>query len=255
MDFQTIQLHPGPRLVSIVLDRAPLNVINIQMIDELNAAWKEVIGLKAGVVVMSGAGDRAFSAGVEVADHSADKIGAMLPGFHDLVRRIHESDCVTIAAVHGHTLGGGAELTLVCDFIVAADDTQFGFPEVQLGCFAPVAAASLPRIIGPARAAEMLYLGKPLTAEEAHRAGLFSRVVPREALSQTVDELAATLLEKSAPALRLTKRALRLGMERRFQKALDKNETLFLKQLMKTADAQEGLDAFLQKRPPSWKNK
>ena len=110
MNYSTIQFHPGPRIASIVLNRPPLNIINLEMLDELNAAWSEVEDLKAQVAVLSGAGERAFSAGVDVADHMPDKIETMIEKFHHFVRRIRRSDCITIAAIQGHTLGGGAEL-------------------------------------------------------------------------------------------------------------------------------------------------
>src|SRR6185369_6342143 len=105
MIFSTIQFHPGPRVASIVLNRPPLNIINLEMLDELNAAWSEVEDLKAQVAVISGAGDRAFSVGVEVADHAPAKIETMLEKFHQVILRIRNSDCVSIAAIHGHTLG------------------------------------------------------------------------------------------------------------------------------------------------------
>src|SRR5262245_8725748 len=98
MSFSTIEFHPGPRVASIVLNRPPLNIINLEMLDELNAAWSEVEDLKAQVAVLSGAGERAFSAGVDVADHAPGKIEAMLEAFHRTILRIRKSDCVSIAA-------------------------------------------------------------------------------------------------------------------------------------------------------------
>ena len=143
MSFSTIQFHPGPRVASIVLNRPPLNIINLEMMDELSAAWQEVEDLKAQVVVISAAGDT-FSAGVDVADHAVGRIEGMLEKFHHLVLNIRNSDCITIAAIQGHTLGGGAELAMMCDLTIAADDARIGLPEISLGCYPPVAAAHLP---------------------------------------------------------------------------------------------------------------
>src|SRR5207249_11348277 len=123
MTYSTIQFHPGPRVASIVLNRPPLNIINLQMLDELNAAWSEVEDLKAQVAVFSAAGDRAFSAGVDVADHMPGKIESMIEQFHHLIRRIRKSDCITIAAIQGHTLGGGAVLSMVCELVIVMTDT------------------------------------------------------------------------------------------------------------------------------------
>src|SRR5439155_10352851 len=122
MSFSKIRFHPGPRVASIVLNRPPLNIINLEMLDELNGAWSEIEDLRTQVVVISAAGDRAFSAGVDVADHAPGKIETMLERFHHLTLRIRRSDCVSIAAIYGHTLGGGAELATMCDLIIAADD-------------------------------------------------------------------------------------------------------------------------------------
>jgi cyclohexa-1,5-dienecarbonyl-CoA hydratase len=179
----------------------------------------------------------------------------MLEKFHRVIRRIYESDCVTIGAVHGHTLGGGAELAMVCDFVVAADDARIGLPEISLACYPPVAAAYLPRAIGVHRASEMVLLGEPVSAQEAERIGLVSRAVPRASLAETVDDYVDRLLTKSSVALAYTKHALRDGVEHRFEKALNKTEDLYLKKLVRTADMVEGVRAFIEKRPPSWKNR
>src|SRR5947208_15232345 len=126
MSYSTIQFHPGPRVASIVLNRPPLNIINLEMLDELNAAWSEVEDLKAQVAVLSSAGDRAFSAGVDVADHMPGTIESMIEKFHHLIRRIRKSDCITIAPIHGHTFGGGAELAMLGHRVLAARETQIG---------------------------------------------------------------------------------------------------------------------------------
>ena len=254
MSFSTIQFHPGPRVASIVLNRPPLNIINAQMIDELTAAWIEIEDLKAQVAVISGAGEKAFSAGVDVADHMPGVIEGVLEKFHHLVLKIRKSDCVSIAAIHGHTLGGGAELAMMCDLIVAADDASVGQPEISLGCYPPVAVAYLPGAIGFHKASEMVLLGESITAAEAEHRGLISKVVPRSALNETVDACVDKLLTKSAAVLALTKRALREGAGRHFEKALDRSSEFYVRDLVKTHDMKEGIRAFLEKRPPSWKN-
>jgi cyclohexa-1,5-dienecarbonyl-CoA hydratase len=255
MSFSTIQFHPGPRVASIVLNRPPLNIINLEMMEELNAAWDEVEDLKAQVVVISAAGGEAFSAGVEVADHVPEKVGSMLEKFHHVILKIRKSDCVSIAAIHGHTLGGGAELAMMCDLILAADDARIGQPEISVGCYPPVAVAYLPGAIGFHKASEMVLMGEPLGAVEAERLGLVNKVVPRADLNETVDSFVDRLLTKSSAVLALTKRALREGAGRHFEKALDRSEELYLRELARTDDMKEGIQAFLEKRPPSWKNK
>jgi len=255
MTYSTIQFHPGPRVASIVLNRPLLNIINLEMLDELNAAWSEVEDLKAQVAVFFAAGDHAFSAGVDVADHMPGKIEGMIEKFHHLIRRIRKSDCVTIAAIQGHTLGGGAELALVCDLVVATTETKIGQPEISLGCYPPVAAAYLPAAIGFHKASEMVLLGEPVDAAEAERVGLINKVVPGANLNKAVDDYVDKLLAKSAVVLALTKRALREGAGHHFEKALDRSQELYLRDLARTEDMVEGMSAFLEKRPPAWRNR
>ena len=255
MTFSTIRFHPGPRVASIVLNRPPLNIINLEMLAELSAAWSEVEDLKAQVAVISGAGDRAFSAGVNVADHAPGKIETMLEKFHHVILRIRRSDCVSIAAIHGHTLGGGAELAMMCDLIIAAGNAQIGQPEISLGCYPPVAVAYLPGAIGFHKASEMVLIGEPVSAADAERSGIINKVVPRANLTETVDAYVDKLLTKSSAVLALTKRALREGAGHHFEKALDRSHELYVRDLTKTEDMVEGMEAFLEKRPPSWKNK
>ncbi len=255
MSYSTISFHPGPRVATIVLNRAPLNIINLQMLDELNAVWAEVEDLKTQVAVISGAGERAFSAGVDVADHEPGKIEIVLEKFHHLILRIRRADCISIAAIHGHTLGGGAELAMSCDLIIASADAQIGQPEIGLGCYPPVAVAYLPGAIGFHKASEMVLIGEPLTANDAERSGIVNKVVPRDRMTETVDAFVDKLLTKSSAVLALAKRALREGTGRHFEEALDRVHELYVRDLTRTEDMREGMRAFLEKRPPSWKNK
>jgi cyclohexa-1,5-dienecarbonyl-CoA hydratase len=255
MNFSTIHFYPGPRVASIVLNRPPLNIINLEMLAELEAAWSEVEDLRAQVAVISATGDQAFSAGVDVADHAPGKIEITLEKFHRAILRIRKSDCVSIAAIHGHTLGGGAELAMMCDLIIAADDTRIGQPEISLGCYPPVAVAYLPGAIGFHKASEMVLVGESVSAADAERMGIINRVVPRASLTETADSYVEKLLTKSSAVLAVTKRALREGAGRHFEKALDRSQELYLRDLAKTEDMVEGMNAFLEKRPAAWRNR
>jgi cyclohexa-1,5-dienecarbonyl-CoA hydratase len=255
MPYATIQFHPGPRVASIVLNRPPLNIINLQMLDELNAAWSEVEDLRAQVAVISGAGDTAFSAGVDIADHAPGRIESTLEKFHGLILRMRKSDCISVAAIHGHTLGGGAELAMTCDLVIASGDTQIGQPEIGLGCYPPAAVAYLPGAIGFHKASEMILIGEPVNAVDAERMGLINRVVSDDEMSAAVDAYVDKLLTKSSAVLALTKRALREGAGRHFEEALDRAHELYVRELTRTEDMVEGMAAFLEKRAPSWRNK
>ena len=253
--YTTIEFYPGPRVASIVLNRPPLNIITIEMIDELNAAFDEADELQVQIVVFSGKGDRAFSSGVDVRDHAPEKAESMLGKFHRVIRRIRQSDCIAVAGIHGYTLGGGAELALACDLVIAAGDASIGFPEIDVGCYPPAAAAILARSIGRHKASEMILLGRPIPAEEAERMALVNKVVARGQLSETVDQYVGLLLVKSAPVLALTKRALRASWDAPFEQALQATENLYLDGVATIEDMREGIQAFLEKRLPAWKNR
>jgi cyclohexa-1,5-dienecarbonyl-CoA hydratase len=245
------------RAATVTLNRPPLNILDIPTIERLAAALSELEqDPDLQVVVVRGAGDRAFCAGVSVQDHTPDKVGPMLATLHGAVKKLRTLPAVTVAAVHGHCLGGGMELALACDVVIATEDARFGQPEIELGCYPPVAAALYPSLIGPGRTLDLLLTGRTLTCEEAETMGLVARRIA--SLDQGIAELTAAILSKSAAVTRLTKRAVRAGeraFEEAFFAALDANERLYLDELCPTADMAEGLAAFLEKRRPVWKHR
>lgn len=251
MKPQFVDWQAGDGLGRLTLKRPPLNIINIAMLQEicdaLEAAARDET-LRALVVRAEG---KMFSAGVAVADHTPDKVGEMIPLFDRACAALAAFPLPTIAVVHGHALGGGCELALCCDLIIAAEGAYFGQPEIKLATIAPVAALRLPALIGYRRAAEMLFTGESVGAAEAARIGLINRAVPVDQLDQAVESLAAKLCALSAAALRVCKSAARLGASFDFAQI----ENLYLDDLMSTADAREGIAAFVEKRAPVWKNK
>ncbi len=239
----------------LTLRRPPLNVINLAVLHELQAAL-EAAAHEAALKVLVVRADhtlRVFSAGVDVADHTADKVGEMIPLFDRVCATLADFPAPTLAVVHGHALGGGCELALCCDLIIAAEGANFGQPEIKLGALAPMAALRLPGLVGYRRAAEMLFLGEVVTATEAAHIGLISRAVPSAELETTVDQYLGKLRGLSGAALRLCKRAARLGADG--PAGLPAVEKLYLEDLMSTEDAREGVTSFLEKRAPVWQNR
>ena len=236
----------------IVLKRPPLNIFTIEMLEELNRMLRDLrdeSGLRALVVAAEG---KAFSAGVAVEDHLPDRAGTMLAAFHETFRLLRALACPMISAVQGPALGGGCELACFADLVIASESATFGQPEIKLGVFPPIAALHFPHRIGLARTLQLLLTGEVISAREAERIGLVDRVVGPEELSAAVESAVDRLREKSAPALRLTKRAVLAGAGRGFEAGLREME-VFFGELMKTEDAVEGLRAFLEKRPPVWR--
>jgi cyclohexa-1,5-dienecarbonyl-CoA hydratase len=251
---ETIQLRIEHRTAWITLDRPPLNILDIAMMESLDAALERALP-KSDFVVFQGAGVKAFCAGADVADHTPKRVEKMLSAFHGVFRRLAGADCLTIAAVHGYCLGGGMELAAFCDFVLATESTQFGQPEIKLGCFPPVAMVTLPRLIGMQAAAHLILTGHQISATEAHRLGLATRVVPDHELAAAVETLLEEIRTLSPRVLHLTRKTLRRIHEADFLKQLEEVEQFYLSELMQTHDAQEGIRAFLEKRKPVWKGK
>ena len=168
MSETTILLARKDRTATITLNRPPLNILDIPTIAHLGEAMEELAAdPDLQVVVLRGAGNKAFSAGVAVQDHTPDKVTAMLETLHGAIRRLRNLDAITVAAVHGHCLGGGMELALACDLVIAEDGARFGQPEIELGCFAPVASALLPSRIGTGRTLDLLLTGRAARSRAA----------------------------------------------------------------------------------------
>ena len=248
-------LEVEKQLARITLSNPPLNVIDIPMMEELAAALAEVESHpEISAVVFAGSGT-AFSVGVDVAAHTPDRIQEMLAKFHAVIRALVASRKVTIAAVRGHCLGGGAELALVCDMVYTAETAEWGFPEIRLGCYPPVAATALAALVGQKNAAELVLTGRIIDGNEAAALGLANRAVPESDLDGAVAECAARLKRLSPAALAVTKKALYAWDSVHFDKGLARAEKIYLEELMRTDDAQEGVQAFLQKREPQWKSR
>jgi cyclohexa-1,5-dienecarbonyl-CoA hydratase len=248
-----VDIHPPA--ARIALHHAPLNVIDIPMMEELAQTLAE-IELRADVstLVLSGEG-KAFSVGVDVAAHTPDKVQEMLAKFHAVVRALVATKKVTVAAVHGHCLGGGAELAMVCDVVYTTHAAQWGFPEIKLGCYPPVACTALAALVGQKRAAELILTGRSISGKEAAEIGLANHAVSAEKLAAAVDECLGHLRKLSPAALALTKNALYAWDSMHFDKGLARAEKIYLEDLMTTADAQEGIRAFMEKREPQWREK
>ena len=242
-------------IVRIVLRNPPVNVIDIPMMEELAHLLAEIESQsQVMAVVVSGEG-KAFSAGVDIAVHLPEKVEEMLTKFHALVRALVAMPKVTVAAVHGLCLGGGAELATVCDLVYTSEDAEWGFPEIKLGCFPPVACTALAALVGQKKAAELILTGRSVTGREAGEIGLATRSVPDHLLDSTVQAYVAQLLRLSPSALSVAKKASYAWDSMHFDKGLARAEKTYFEELMKTPDAQEGIRAFLEKRPPKWTGK
>ncbi len=248
----TIRCGVEDGIGTLTLDHPPLNILTQSMLAELRVALKKLAMDGRTRVLLIAAGGRQFSAGADVGEHLPPQYRELIPGFIETVKRIVEFPAPVIAAVRGKCLGGAFELVLAADFIIAGEGATFGLPEIMLGVAPPAACALLPELCARGLAAELVLTGEAIGAEAARAAGLVRRVVPDDRVEAEALDLARRMTRHSGAALRLAKRALRLGIGARRAEALAGARDLYVEELMQTHDAVEGLQAFLQKRQPVW---
>ncbi len=250
----TVRLGRDGRVATITLERPPLNILDLSMIAELNQALASLAPHPPQILQLRGSA-KAFSAGVSIQDHTADKVPIMLRGLHASILTLMALPSISIAVVEGHCLGGGLELAAACDMVLAADSATFGQPEIELGCFPPVAAALFPSRLGSGRTIELLLTGRTFDATEAERFGLVTWRVKPDEIDAELARLTEQFLNKSAAVTPLLKRAVQTGGGVAIADALAETERIYLEELTKTEDMNEGVVAFLEKRPPVWKHR
>lgn len=255
--FNYITYKKEGRIAEIVINKPPYNVLDIKTMNEINSALDDVRMSQGelNVLLITSEGDKAFSAGVDVADHTKDKMELMLDSFHGIFRRLEMLDIITVAGVKGAALGGGCELAIGCDLIVCADNAKFGQPEIKLAVFPPVAITYLTQIVGRKRAFEIIVLGENVGAEEAKVMGLVNQVFPLQDFRNKLMEYLKKFESMSGSALMVTKQTFKKALNFDFERTLSTVEALYIRDLMSLQDANEGINSFLEKRKPVWKNK
>lgn len=248
---ELVRLDPGT-VARITLDHPPLNILTIPMLDELAEA---VRGADAHpdtkVLLLRGAG-KAFCAGVDVSAHTADRVDSMIDAFARVVEALRGCVHPVVAAVDGAALGGGCEILLACDVVLAAESAPLGQPEIRLGVFPPAAAALLPRLVGRRRALDLILTGRTVPAGDPAARGIVTRVYPDDRFGPAVEEYLDRLAALSRPVLALAKRVVVEGLDRPVGDALHHADELYLDELMELRDPHEGLAAFMEKRDPVW---
>lgn len=241
----------------IILDDGKGNILDSIMMGELNEllnSFKSNNDLK--LITFEGAGKH-FSFGASVVEHTKENAPTMLKSFHQIFYTISDLSIPTLAKISGQCLGGGLELALICNFMFADKSAKLGQPEILLGVFPPPASIILPLKIGNAKAEELLLTGKVISAERGKEIGLLNDVFEDRAnMEEEVDKwIGENILGKSASSLRYAVRASRVTFNHMMQKFLPILEDMYLQGLMETEDANEGINSFLEKRKPEWKNR
>jgi len=249
-----VELEKDGALLRLRLSRPKANIVDAAMIAALRAALGEHLpGARLRAVLLEAEGPH-FSFGASVEEHLPGSCAAMLRDLHALILQLVGSPVPVLVAVRGQCLGGGLEVAAAGHLIFAAPGATLGQPEIKLAVFAPAASCLLPERIGPSRAADLLFSGRSIGAEEAHRIGLVDALAddPSAAALAYFEE---HLAPRSAGSLRFAVRAARYDFVYRIRRKLAEVERLYLEELMATHDAVEGLTAFIAKRPPVWEDR
>jgi len=250
-----VRLDTAQGIARITLNRPPANVLSVEVMEEINNILESLEYQRDVKLVVVTAVGKYFSAGFEIAEHLGDRAYLMLEEFHQVVGNLGKLDKPVLAAVAGPALGAGNILAVACDMVLAGASARFGHPEIKGGVFNTVATALLPQLIGRKKAYELILGGNTLTAAEAERLGLVTRVVPDDKLEAETAALIQRFQEGSAVVLQLARRAIAGGVDLLFPDALRHAEDVYLNQLMATEDFEEGLQAIVAKRKPVWKDK
>jgi len=249
-----VWLEKDGRLLRLRLARPKANIVDAAMIAALQSALGEHLsGARLRAVLLDAEGPH-FSFGASVEEHLPESCAGMLQQLHALILRLLECPVPFLVAVRGQCLGGGLEVAAAGHLIFAAPDAKMGQPEIKLAVFAPAASCLLPERVGQARAEDLLFSGRSIGAEEAHRIGLVNALAddPEAAALDYFEQFLAPL---SASSLRFAVRAARAGFLARVSEKLAAVERLYLEDLMATHDAVEGLNAFIEKRPANWQDR
>lgn len=253
--FEFIRYHADGPVARLTLQRPEHNLLNEQMLREL----ADGIGLLAEnstvkLIVLDAAG-KVFCAGVDIGEYTGERAFSMLDAFHAACMAMVEAPQPVLVVVDGAAIGGGAEIVAYGDLVVATPRARFALPEITIGVFPPLATTMFPHIIGPKRALELVLTGEAISAERARELGLVNRLVPEAQLQAAVNELAGKIAAQSGAVLGMAKKAVLAGMGMSLRESLRNSMSIFLNELYRLEDSQEGLRALLEKRKPQWKNR
>jgi cyclohexa-1,5-dienecarbonyl-CoA hydratase len=254
-EFQFIRLQIANGVARMTLSRPEHNLLNETMLREMADGMSWVAEREDVKLIVLDSACKVFSGGIDIGEYTSERVFQMLSAFHAVFNGVLESSKPILSVVNGPAIGGGAELALFGDLIVATPKAKFAQPEITIGFFPPLASTILPYLIGPKLALELVLLGEPVGAERALELGLINRLVPEEKLAQTVNELIMRVTAHSGPVLTMAKKAIIGGMGLSLREGLKNSMNIFLNELYRLEDSQEGLRALVEKRKPNWKNR
>ncbi len=253
--FQFVRYRLEGSVCRMTLNRPEHNLLNETLLKELATGFESLHGKEDIKLVVVDSACKVFSAGIDIGEYTTHRVFQMLDAFHNLFATMLDVGKPVLTVVNGPAIGGGLELAAFGDLMVATPKAKFALPEITIGVFPPLATTIFPSIVGPKLALELVLTGEPITAERAKELGLVNRLVPEAQLEPTVNELIARISALSAPVLAMAKKAVWEGLGLSLRDALRQSMNIFLHELYRLEDAQEGLRALIEKRKPQWKNR
>jgi cyclohexa-1,5-dienecarbonyl-CoA hydratase len=253
--FQSIKLRIDAGVARMTLDRPEHNLLNEAMLREL-ADGISFVGERADVkLIVLDSAHKVFCGGIDIGEYTSQRVFQMLDAFHAAFSGMLEVAKPVVCVVNGPAIGGGAELAAFGDLVIATPKARFAQPEISIGFFPPLASTILPFLVGPKIALELVLTGEAVTAERALELGLVNRLVPEAKIEQTVNDLVSRITEHSGPVLTMAKKAILGGMGMSLRDGMKHSMNIFLNELYRLEDSQEGLRALVEKRKPNWKNR
>lgn len=241
-------------LARIILSKPPVNVFNTEDLIQLKGILEDLNNQEKLKLIVIESDQKVFSAGVDISDHSRDKFLRMLGVFHEVFLSLLSLDIPTMSLVKSGCFGGGCELALFCDLVIASEKAHFSQPEIKLGCYPPVSLVSLPQIIGDKKALELILTGNKISAAEALNLGLINQVFSEQEFDKKSQELIDSIITNSASVIKATVKAYKNINYSEIEEKLKLAENFYIENLMILEDSQEGIQSFLEKRPPVWSN-
>ncbi len=253
--FEFVKFRIDNSVARITLSRPEHNLLNEAMLREIADAISFAGEREDAKLIVLDSACKVFSGGIDVGEYTSQRVFQMLDAFHAAFSGMLEVGKPVICVVNGPAIGGGAELAAFGDLVIATPKARFAQPEISIGVFPPLASTILPYLVGPKTALEIVLTGEPVTAERALELGLVNRLVPEAQLEKSVEDLVARISAHSGPVLTMAKKAILGGMGLSLRDGLKQSMNIFLNELYRLEDSQEGLRALVEKRKPNWKNR
>jgi cyclohexa-1,5-dienecarbonyl-CoA hydratase len=253
--FEFVKMRIENSVARMRLDRPEHNLLNEAMLREVADGIMFAGENDSVKLIVLDSACKVFCGGIDIGEYTSQRVFQMLDAFHAAFAAMLEVGKPVICVVNGPAIGGGAELAAFGDLVIATPKARFAQPEITIGVFPPLASTILPFLVGPKTALEIILTGEPVTAERALELGLITRLVPEAQLEQAVEELVTRIAAHSGPVLSMAKRAILGGMGLSLREGLKQSMNIFLNELYKLEDSQEGLRALVEKRKPNWKNR